>query len=52
MAGEALHYLELVELTRRIHAKQLSPVEATKVQLDRIAAAEFRPAQQFYSFAA
>lgn len=40
MAGEALHYLELVELTRRIHAKQLSPVEATKAQLDRIAAAD------------
>jgi amidase len=36
MADEALHYLELVELTRRIHAKDLSPVEATKAQLDRI----------------
>jgi amidase len=35
---EELHYLELMELTRRIHAKQISPVEATKVELDRIGA--------------
>jgi len=33
-----LHYLELIELTRRIHAKQISPVEATKAELDRIGA--------------
>jgi amidase len=38
MADDALHYLELIELTRRIHAKQLSPVEATKAQLERISA--------------
>jgi amidase len=37
MSSEALHYLELVELTRRIHAKELSPVDATKAELDRIA---------------
>ena len=36
MAEEKLHYLELIELTRRIHAKQISPVEATKAELDRI----------------
>ncbi|WP_288049340.1 amidase [Acidiphilium sp.] len=35
MADE-LHYLELLELTRRIHAKQISPLEATKAELDRI----------------
>ena len=36
MAGNELHYLELTELARRIHAKELSPVEATKSELDRI----------------
>ncbi len=36
MANDALHYLELVELTRRMHAKEISPVEATKAELDRI----------------
>ena len=30
------HYLELVEIARRIHAKEISSVEATKAQLDRI----------------
>jgi amidase len=30
------HYLELTELARRIHARDLSPVEATKAQLARI----------------
>jgi amidase len=30
------HYLELVEIARRIHAKEFSSVEATKAQLDRI----------------
>ncbi|PPQ33874.1 amidase [Rhodopila globiformis] len=37
MAPEALHYMELVELTRRMHAKEISPVEATRAELDRIA---------------
>ena len=36
MSGTELHYLGLVELTRRIHAKELSPVEATEAQLRRI----------------
>jgi amidase len=36
MADEALYYLELVELTRRMHAKEISPVDATKAELDRI----------------
>jgi len=31
-----LHYLELTELSRRIHAREISPVEATKAQLTRI----------------
>jgi amidase len=31
-------YLDLTELTRRLHAKQLSPVEATRAQLERIEA--------------
>ncbi len=38
MPHDGLHYLELTELTRRIHAKEISPVEATQAQLDRIAA--------------
>ncbi len=29
-------YLDLTELTRRLHAKQLSPVEVTRAQLQRI----------------
>ena len=36
MADEALYYMELVELTRRMHAKEISPVDATKAELDRI----------------
>ncbi len=31
-----LHYLELIELARRIHAREISPVEATTAQLARI----------------
>jgi amidase len=31
-----LHYLELTELARRLHAREISPVEATRAQLDRI----------------
>jgi amidase len=31
-----LHYLELTELSRRIHAREISPVEATTAQLTRI----------------
>jgi amidase len=33
-----LHYLDLTELTRRIRARQLSPVEATRALLKRIEA--------------
>jgi amidase len=32
----ALHYLELTELSRRLHAREISPVEATTAQLARI----------------
>jgi amidase len=32
----ALHYLELTELSRRLHAREISPVEATTAQLPRI----------------
>ena len=32
----ALHYLDLIELSRRIHAREISPVEATTAQLTRI----------------
>ncbi|MBV8869119.1 MAG: amidase [Acetobacteraceae bacterium] len=38
MPNAGLHYLELTELARRLHAKEISPVEATKAQLDRIEA--------------
>lgn len=38
MATDDIHYLELTELTRRMHAKQLSPVEATQAMLSRITA--------------
>ena len=31
-----LHYLELTELSRRIHKREISPVEATTAQLARI----------------
>jgi amidase len=33
---EEIFYLELAELTRRMHAKELSPVEVTRSLLDRI----------------
>ncbi len=36
MSQSDLHYLELTELTRRIHGKEISPVEATRAELDRI----------------
>jgi amidase len=38
MTQTELPYLELTELTRRIQAKQVSPVEATEAMLSRIAA--------------
>lgn len=38
MAVDEIHYLELTELTRRIHAKEISPVAATEAMLDRIEA--------------
>jgi amidase len=47
MASDGLHYLELVELTRRMHAKEISPIEATKAELDRIAALD----KSLHSFA-
>lgn len=36
MSSTELHYLELTELTRRIHAGEISSVEATRAQLSRI----------------
>ncbi len=36
MATDELHYLELTELTQRIHARELSSVEATQASLARI----------------
>ncbi len=36
MANDELHWMELTELTRRMHAREISPVEATEAQLDRI----------------
>ena len=39
MAGRSeLHYLELVDLAARIHSKEVSPVEVTRAQLERIEA--------------
>ncbi len=38
MATDDIHYLELTELTRRIHAGELSSVEATQASLARIEA--------------
>ncbi len=35
-----LHYLELTQLANLIRSRQLSPVEATRAQLDRIAAVD------------
>ena len=37
MPTRDLHYYELVEIGQRIRKRELSPVEATQVQLDRIA---------------
>jgi amidase len=37
MPARDLHYSELVEVGRRIHKRELSSVEATQAQLDRIA---------------
>src|SRR3981081_2709439 len=37
MPTRDLHYCELVEIGQRIHNRELSPVEATQAQLDRIA---------------
>jgi amidase len=42
-----LHYLELTEIARRIHAKEISPVEVTKAQLSRIEAID----SKLYSYA-
>ncbi|HEY4040526.1 MAG TPA: amidase [Rhodopila sp.] len=47
MPDETLYYLELVELTRRMHAKHISPVEATTAELDRIASLD----RSLHSFA-
>jgi amidase len=38
----SLHYLELTEVARRIHAREISPVEATKAQFSRIEALDGR----------
>ena len=37
MPTRDLHYCELVEIGQRIQKRELSPVEATQAQLDRIA---------------
>ncbi|WP_428484255.1 amidase [Rhodopila sp.] len=42
MPTDDLHYLELTELTRRMHAGQVSPVEATQAMLSRIASLDGR----------
>ena len=42
MATDDIHYLELTELTRRIHAGELSSVEATQASLARIEALDGR----------
>jgi amidase len=36
MAHNEWHYLELLDIGRRIQSKEVSPVEATRAQLDRI----------------
>ncbi len=38
MATSDLHYLDLIEIARRMHAREVSPVEVTKAQLARIEA--------------
>src|SRR5499427_10426668 len=35
MPGEEIHYLSLTELAKRIESKKLSPVDLTKLYLDR-----------------
>lgn len=42
MAGEELCYLDLVDIGRRIRARELSSVEVTRAQLERIARLEPR----------
>ena len=38
MANTELHYLELLDVSRRIQSRELSSVEVTRAQLDRIQA--------------
>jgi amidase len=38
LPGILMHYLDLLELSRLLHAREVSPVEVTQAQLDRIAA--------------
>jgi amidase len=40
--GSDWHYLELTEVARRIHAREISPVEATEAQIARIGALDGR----------
>jgi len=40
--SSAIHYLELTELARRIHAREFSSVDATAAQLERIEALDKR----------
>src|SRR5690242_13561755 len=42
MSQSGLHDLELVELGRRLRTKEISPVEATRAQLERIEAFDRR----------
>ena len=42
MTCDELCYLELIEVARRIQARQLSSVEVTQAVLDRIARLDFR----------
>ena len=37
MAHNELHYLELLDIGRRVQSKEISPVEVTRAQLERIA---------------
>ena len=47
MATDELHYLDLLEVGRRIQARELSPVEVTRAQLARIEALD--PALKSYA---
>ena len=47
MSNVSLHYLELLDIGSRIQAKELSSVEATQAQLDRIA--KLDPALKSYA---